>query len=368
MKKITERPMDLRAHDEIKNKDKVNWNDYSVDRKETADFLLRIFKNSKGPLSIRLDAAYGSGKTTFLKCLSEEAHNDKFIVIDYNAWEEEITLDARSSLCLNLLQELRLNDVNGRVAPKISTLQKVLIPVVGKFVIASTSRAMFGNSEAIGDILNAVKLENDIEKWLRDATDNVDKNRSSISAVQSALKSIQNEFNKPILILVDELDRCRPDFAIEVLETIKHFFSIEGIFTLIGVDENVLHSIIKKRYGNQIDCEGYLLRHFNYKINFSKYSYEKYIKYGLKDRDIDDNISISLLNYIVPLCELYIPTMRQINTILNNVQLIYSIRPKNIHFNLLVFAYLLKYLDYDFYQLLLLKENNDIIIVAVSRI
>jgi predicted KAP-like P-loop ATPase len=58
--------------------------------------------------------------------------------------------------------------------------------------------------------------------------------------------------------MVDELDRCRPDYAIRVLERIKHFFDISGIVFIIGMDRNQLCHSICGLYGERFNSSEYL--------------------------------------------------------------------------------------------------------------
>jgi len=72
------------------------------------------------------------------------------------------------------------------------------------------------------------------------------------------------EAKQPILIIADELDRCRPNYAIEFLETIKHIFDIKGLIFVIGVDKNQLASSARALFGQQLVFDEYY-RKFNHR-------------------------------------------------------------------------------------------------------
>lgn len=273
--------------------------DYSkltVKRDNSIKGLLNTFENSVGPVSIRLNAAYGTGKTTFLNQLRDKADKNKFVVLYYNAWEEEISLDARSSLCLAILKEIEKNSPEKKIDTKIASFQKVILPIIAKAGINALSRFLLGDHKALLEAFDAAEIGNTIADALKGGFKEAEQSRLQIHQIREALRKLITALgDKKILILIDELDRCRPDFAIEVLETIKHFFSIEKIFALVGVDENVLHSIIEKRYGSSIDCEGYLLRHFSSEMQFSDFSYSHYCinkcqEFGIPS-DFHDNVT-----------------------------------------------------------------------------
>ena len=74
------------------------------------------------------------------------------------------------------------------------------------------------------------------------------------------MTSLDRESTGKVIILVDELDRCRPIYAIELLERVKHLFDTEGIVFVLGVDRKQLSHSVKALYGATFDAAGYLRR------------------------------------------------------------------------------------------------------------
>lgn len=64
----------------------------------------------------------------------------------------------------------------------------------------------------------------------------------------------------PLYFFVDELDRCDPEYAIKLLESVKHFFDVDGIVFVLSVDRKKLGSMVRVRYGEGFDENGYLKR------------------------------------------------------------------------------------------------------------
>lgn len=75
--------------------------------------------------------------------------------------------------------------------------------------------------------------------------------------LRTLLTDLTNESASPTFVFVDELDRCRPTYAIEFLETIKHFFDIEGLVFVLGVDKKQLASSARCLFGQQLDFDEY---------------------------------------------------------------------------------------------------------------
>ncbi len=77
-----------------------------------------------------------------------------------------------------------------------------------------------------------------------------------------------NEGNtKPLILFIDELDRCRPNFAIELLEKAKHFFNIDNIIFILAIDKEQLGHSIRSMYGVGMNVDGYLRRFINLDYN-----------------------------------------------------------------------------------------------------
>lgn len=74
--------------------------------------------------------------------------------------------------------------------------------------------------------------------------------------LEKALKELRKDPDYRIVIFIDDLDRCDPQKALEVLELIKSFFDIEGIVYVIGMDSETINSLIKKKYGEEYAIKG----------------------------------------------------------------------------------------------------------------
>ena len=80
-----------------------------------------------------------------------------------------------------------------------------------------------------------------------------------------------------MIFFIDELDRCRPNFAIELLEVIKHLFYIDNFIFIISIDKDQLSYSIANIYGHNMDTEGYLRRFFDLDYTLPRISSKEYI-------------------------------------------------------------------------------------------
>ena len=84
---------------------------------------------------------------------------------------------------------------------------------------------------------------------------------SNLNKVKKILEKVTA--NTKIIIMIDELDRCKPIFAIKLLETIKHLFNVKNMSFIFALDMTQLSYSIKKIYGTEIDASGYICRFFD---------------------------------------------------------------------------------------------------------
>ncbi|MCI5041055.1 MAG: KAP family NTPase, partial [Donghicola eburneus] len=126
-----------------------------------------------------------------------------------------------------------------------------------------------------------------------------------ISLVQS--KNEKDGEEHKIIFVIDELDRCRPDFALRILEIAKHFFNINNVHFVLGVNSLELASMIKKRYGSQADGKKYLEKFISLYVELPQYKYKNRVRksssilYVEKHSDeigIDKEIEKALIFYL----------------------------------------------------------------------
>lgn len=76
--------------------------------------------------------------------------------------------------------------------------------------------------------------------------------------LRKTLNEIMSKRKQPLYIIIDELDRCRPDFALETLERIKHIFQVQNVKFILVYNDKIMNSIICKNYGDDIDANKYM--------------------------------------------------------------------------------------------------------------
>jgi len=136
------------------------------------------------------------------------------------------------------------------------------------------------DKEAISEALkNTAEAATEI---LKDEIDEYSSKKKGLKEFKNQLEEFVNKTTsgKPIVLIIDELDRCRPNYAVEVLEQVKHFFSVKGIVFVLSIDKDQLGNAIKGVYGSEnIDANEYLRRFIDLEYSIPTPSTAVFCKY-----------------------------------------------------------------------------------------
>ena len=237
---------------------------------ECSHLASRVKAAAAGPLCLALDGDYGIGKTTLLRFVAEELAHDGHVVVTFDAWQEDYCGNALLALATKVEEALAEHGLLGAQAPwsDIRTVIFRLLRLGG----AGAEAAGLTGAGAMGASAAELAQRPPGQPPPHEYRDT----RASVKAVKTwlrkALMTIANSeaLELPLVVIVDELDRCRPTYSLEVLETCKHFFARMGIAVIFGVNKRQLIGPTKRVYGEEFDAEGYLERFFDQVVRVSK--------------------------------------------------------------------------------------------------
>lgn len=235
--------------------------------------------------SLALDGEWGSGKTFFVKqaekifeAVNPLNGNDKLsairdiwrihedrtgnelestLAVYYDAWLNDNDVDSVLSIVYEIIKQLGNNYEIKSELNKIETLGMVGSDIVNHFMGVDVKK-YFDESKSV-DYLDDIKKDKDILK-----------------KVSIFFDDILAERGNRLVVFIDELDRCKPDYAVRLLERIKHYFSNERVTYVFAVNSTQLQYTIKKYYGEGFDAVRYLDRFFDLRISMPKVDSEKY--------------------------------------------------------------------------------------------
>ena len=395
-------------HDEI-------WDGDVLERRGAAKFLQRYLdsryheKSSEPGFVLAINAEWGYGKSFMIERWQRQNRSDNYPSVLFDAWQNDFTADPLLAFIAELEEELSAYFKRIPLPSKVRTETLRLLKNIWKPALAIIATA--GAKHLVGMTLPSVKDLFESETGSDEAHDakddqskdpdekaktldelkqvgtdlktELDKALEAHRTVKAALTLFKEklsilithladheEINLPIYIFVDELDRCRPSYAIELLEGIKHLFGVPGLYFIVATNLNQLSESIKAVYGSGFDGQRYLKRFFDLQYTLGEPSNEKFSKlltssmmiprnikliHGLDERNhmtedrFNYNNNIESLNYILAkhadAFDLGLRDQKQIAILIEAS--LHSISNEPIHIFLLVFLAVLYHQDFD---------------------
>lgn len=264
-------------HNEIEIVAGSPFTNCKLDRKQYADVLTSIVSTYADGFVLAINNKWGTGKTTFVKMWEQDLKDNEYQTVYFNAWENDFENNPLTALMgeLKTLTKKATEPEFKTVLKKAATLSKHLAPMVIK-AIASRYIDTKEFGEAIENITNGATeiFENEVNEY-------TEKKKGIIEFRTSLSEFIANtNEGKPLIFIVDELDLCRPDYAVAILEQIKHFFSVPNIVFVLSIDKVQLGNAVRGVYGSeQIDADEYLRRFIDVEYSIPEPDPEKYCNY-----------------------------------------------------------------------------------------
>ncbi|MEG0487089.1 MAG: P-loop NTPase fold protein [Acinetobacter sp.] len=291
------------------------WEGDLWDRKRLGTQLTNYVDRLNCGAVLALDARWGEGKTWFVrhwkKHLEDENHNVIYLDAFANDYLEDpfLTIAAEISEAFKTSENIDGSEVesfNEKTASVLISLATILPIIATKAALHWIG--LGGAGEAIQevykdgkDIYDSVsdeitgKLKEHIEKKI----ENHQLEKQIIVDFKKELEELANKLDRPLVFIIDELDRCRPDFAIRLIERIKHFFDIPKIVFVLVMNKPQLLQSVKSFYGYDSETNGdYLEKFVDFTIKFAEINNSKMYEYIIKEQlfRIDELESVEIVN------------------------------------------------------------------------
>ncbi|MBH3411456.1 KAP family P-loop NTPase fold protein [Pseudomonas putida] len=243
------------------------WVGDYMDRKPSADFLTSYILNNPHVKVLNVNSPWGTGKSFFLERWSEML-SEKHVCVRFNAWETDYSAEPLVALIACIEEQLRdpVELASTSVGKAIINTGSVLVQKAGPLILKGLVRKFSGVE--LDELLckgSEDAVDGVVEALIKDQAETRHNVKEFKEEVAKRLSQAANDRNLvgPAFIFIDELDRCRPTYAIELLERIKHFFELEGCRFVIASDSTQLAHSIRAVYGQGFSSERYLNRFFD---------------------------------------------------------------------------------------------------------
>lgn len=340
----------------------TNSNKYKRDKSENA-------------YAIAIDSSWGTGKTFFTDMFENyllgydgeniENQNVSYKVIRFDAWKSDFWNNAFEPFIVSVLEnDMFQTDIDNQNAGVL------LVNLIKSAGIIAKGIA----KKKIEEYIDSDSLEEALKNTSEDFGNYLLRNPTVFSGYQEFKNEIEKfkdilgnaiDNNGKLIIIIDELDRCKPIFAIQLMEIIKHLFNIKGITFVFMLDIEQLSYSVKTVYGQGMDATGYLCRFFDYITRMPKADIKEYLERSLEDvllyNDCNKKEHQEFIEFSYKICEYWNLSLRDIDTIICSYKIMLDsfLREYIIldaHFQYL-FYLVLKYKDVNEFNAMFIKGN-----------
>lgn len=249
-------------------------------RKTAAEKVLKLIEQGEGNSPLFIDGAWGAGKSEFcyklfhfLKESNEGKEGDdssKLMVSYINSFAGDYQSNPFMLIVQAIYNSLITKDASVEDIERVQGILSKGISFAKRFFVAGFRSANFkiapplseceieiNAGNFIDNVKEGIKQENkEFEEAFFEELESFRQQSEQLIGFKSAISEALD--GKKLVLIIDELDRCRPDYALELLENVKHIFEIENLFIIFSTNKKQLEAMIHKRYGYGMDAEGYL--------------------------------------------------------------------------------------------------------------
>ena len=243
----------------------------------------------KTPLVFALTSGWGAGKSVFAKQLAGELRKkwaetedtrkaENAPVIYFDAFANDYQKNALFALAGEVMEFIgRRKKMAGKASESMARIGRG----VGGTLAECTARFATLGAAGVGDVSEAMKTA--LDKRMEDAKEGREVVKEFRKALENAAKELGGQ---PLVFIVDELDRCRPDFALELLEKIKHLFSVPNVCFLVVTNLEQFKTVVQRTYGySEEEARVYLDKFFHHTFRlplsdqYPTFNVERYISH-----------------------------------------------------------------------------------------
>lgn len=226
-------------------------------REPIAEKIIQLLTSNIDISPMIIDGDWGTGKSEFCHKLINKFKDEKdgyqIIYIDaFKADHADNPLMTIFAEIVKLVPEKEKESFIKKALPFMRYVTTTTLKATASHILRANLEDIEGDfKEAIQDVTNTA-IDTTITTLLKDHEE-AEKN---LEALQSLLAELAKD--KPIIIFIDELDRCRPDFSVSMLEVIKHTFNVENVKFVLVTNTAQLKAAINHAYGSTINAQRYL--------------------------------------------------------------------------------------------------------------
>lgn len=265
------------------------WDGDLWDRRRLGEQLTNYVDRLQCGAVLALDARWGEGKTWFVRHWTKHLDNTNHNVIYLDAFVNDYLDDPFLVIASEIAAKLDKTAENKPLVHKFkkaaAVMQQGLLTLAPTLIASMISCALTGgiiplikiNSENIKDKIDDAidkvteNIGEKVTEAIQNKIDSYEEEKKSLLAFKNTLSELADSLDKPLVFIIDELDRCRPDFSIRLIERIKHFFDIKNIVFVLVMDKVQFSKVVCHNYGyDETLGEAYLDKFVDFTIHLKQ--------------------------------------------------------------------------------------------------
>ena len=332
--------------------------------------MLELVNSFTDGFVMTINGKWGSGKTTFVQMWQQQMNNNGYETVYYNAWENDYISDPLISMIAEF-KKLTTVSADKKLMEYTTAFAKISTAMIPSILALATKKFTGLDLKDLKDIIKDGSKE--AMNILNKSIDNYIEQQKNIKSFKEALKEYVDLCSpeKPIVFIIDELDRCKPDFAVKTLERIKHLLTIKKVIFVLAIDREQLGHSIRGYYGSDLfDADDYLRRFIDIPIDLptgNTFTVVKLVekvltKFGFANTKIvnDKNVFKAFKNTVESLYKSQNMSIRQLEKWMIQTRLVIDhVFELNIYPHTLSFIIYLRDFDKEFYNHLMKLDISD---------
>ena len=222
-----------------------------------------------------IEGSWGIGKTFVIENIeeqlkviqSEDTNADRYFVFHYNCWQYDYYEEPAVAIISAMLASIQKDEilvsekVDGMIKAGWEMAKDKLLEIADLYI-----------ENKIG--VNLISLFEEADKYRKEEKQDTFKFNElfhfsqTIEQVREKLQEIAKD--KTLVLVVDELDRCIPSYAIKVLERLHHiFYGLNNVVVIMAIDRTQLEHSVEEMFGikeDSMDIEKYLKKFIDFSM------------------------------------------------------------------------------------------------------
>ena len=244
-------------------------------RKAYGQALCNVISRSQDELVVCLDGKWGEGKTTFVKMLRGLLLDNKIQFIYIDAFSSDHVEDPFFAVASEIESFASKSGIKeeekSRLKQRTVAAGVQLLSWSAKIGLKAATLGVLSASdiEQLGDVKDdiASDVSQVMERFVKERLEAYSNSMAAFDSYRSSLSSlpalIENEATNKLVVIIDELDRCKPTFAVSLIEQVKHLFSVPNVAFILVMNKVQLQESIRSVYGQGVDARTYLQKFIN---------------------------------------------------------------------------------------------------------